>query len=146
MAIYEYDNKEFNSIKSLAAYVGINDKTLTARLRKGMSIEQACDKKDHRCTYLQYKGQEKSIVDLCSENNKDKELVRNRLKYGYSLNEALNKPKKLSRQGQPIVVNGMLYNSISEALRKLNLLEKESPIRSRLRAGWKVNDAFNFDK
>ncbi len=146
MRTYEYDNKQFNSIKSLAAYVGIHEKTLTARLRKGMSLEDACNKKDFRCTYLDYKGKEKSIAGLCSENNKDKDLVKNRLKYGYSLNDALNKPKKVSRQGQPVVVNGVLYNSISEALRKLNLVKKESTIRSRLRAGWKINDAFDFSK
>ena len=61
--------------------------------------------------------------------------MRNRLKYGYSLNEALNNPKKISKQGTPIVVNGIFYNSISSAIKQLNMSDKESTIRRRLRAG-----------
>ena len=32
--VYHYDDKTFSSIKALAAYTGINEKTLTARLWK----------------------------------------------------------------------------------------------------------------
>ena len=34
---YVYDNKEFHSIKALAQYTGKNEKTITARLRQGMT-------------------------------------------------------------------------------------------------------------
>lgn len=78
------------------------------------------------------------------ERNRALMLVRNRLKRNYSLNKALNSPKKIAKQGKPIVVNGILYNSIAEAARKLGLSHKEGTIRSRLRAGWSNNDAFNF--
>ena len=44
----------------------------------------------------------------------------------------------------PIVVDGILYNSISEAVRKLDLVNKESTIRRRLRAGWNPDSAFKF--
>ena len=71
-------------------------------------------------------------------------MVRNRLRYGYTLNDALNKPKKISRQGIPIVVYGVLYNSISEACRKLGKEDKENTIRSRLRAGKSPDEAFSF--
>ncbi|MCR5837045.1 MAG: hypothetical protein K6G88_11110 [Lachnospiraceae bacterium] len=140
--MYEYENQEFSSIRLLAAYVGIHEKTLTARLRRGMSIKEACENKDLRCHYLQQGLEENSIAQICRDNNKDIDLVRNRLKYGYSINEALNKPKKISRQGKPILVNGVLYNSLAEALRVLDLVGKESTIRSRLRIGWSINDAF----
>jgi hypothetical protein len=143
---YRYKNKKFHSIKDLAKYAEIHEKTLAARLRKGMSIEDACDSKDLRCRYSCYKSEhEKSIAQLCRENNKDADLVNNRLHYGYSLYDALNKPKKISRQGKPIIVNGILYNSVSEAARMLGMPEKESTIRSRLRIGYKPDDAFNFD-
>lgn len=72
---------------------------------------------------------------IFNEKSKDEVLVRNRLKYGYSLNEALNNPKKISKQGTPIVVNGIFYNSISSAIKQLNMSDKESTIRRRLRAG-----------
>lgn len=81
---------------------------------------------------------------MCADHGKDVELVRNRLNRNYSLNDALNKPKKIAKQGMPIVVDGILYNSISEAVRKLDLVNKESTIRRRLRAGWNPDSAFKF--
>lgn len=142
---YFHGGKEFHSIKALAEYVGLNEKTLTARLRKGMPLKEACSAADLRCHYNQMDGVEKSIAQICKERQKDQNLIYNRLKYGYSLEDALNKPKKISRQGLPIIVNGILYDSIADATRKLNLTEKESTIRSRLRLGFSLDEAFEFD-
>jgi len=144
---YTYDGKEFPSIKALAKYAGIHEKTLYARIRKGMQIEEACKNKDLRCSYQcdPEDNKEKSIAQICKDKSKNPELVRNRLKYGYSINDALNKPKKIARQGSPIVVNGILYNCISAAIRKHNLVEKESTIRRRLKSGMTPDMAFKFD-
>lgn len=142
--IYQYDGKEFSSIKELAEYVDMNEKTLTARLRRGMSIEEACDQSDFRCSYYEDGDARKSIAQICKEQKKDAALIRNRLSYGYSFNDALNTPKKISRQGRPIVVNGILYNSIAAALRKMNLSHKESTVRRRLKKGMKPEEAFDF--
>ena len=142
--MYEFDGKEFGSLKDLAKDAGINEKTLTARIRRGMPVEQACQKTDLRCKYSMDQGAKKSIAQICRENEKDQDLIRNRLKYGYSFKDALNKPKKISRQGKPITVNGILYNSISSAIRKLNLQEKEGTIRSRLWNGMNPDEAFNM--
>ena len=121
----------------------MNEKTLTARLRRGMSIEQACQELDLRCRY-EKDHENKSLAQVCRDNEKDVELVRNRLKYGYSLNDALNKPKKISRQGKPIVVRGVLYNSVASAIRKLGLQHKEGTVRSRLYIGKTPDEAFDF--
>lgn len=141
---YEADGLVFHSIKELAKYSGVHEKTITARLRGGMTPQEACKKTDLRCRYFCDGGQEKSVVQICDEHIKDPELVRNRLKYGYSMKDALNKPKKISRQGKPIVVHGILYNSISEACRKRKVTEKENTVRSRLRAGKTPEEAFSF--
>ncbi len=145
MSTYIYNDKEFHSIKQLSEYVNINEKTLTARLRKGMAIEDACKKIDLRCTYYLDNNIEKTLLQICKEQSKKPDLIRNRLKYGYSLYEAFNKPKKISKQGIPIVVNGILYNSIAAALKKLNLLHKESTIRRRLKSGMNADTAFNLE-
>lgn len=142
---YPYDGKDFSSIRELAEYVGINEKTLTARLRRGLSVEAACNTLDFRCVYFEDKGDRKSVTQICKEQAKDVVLIRNRLKYGYSLNDALNKPKKVSRQGIPIVVNGILYNSIAAALKKMNMSDKESTVRRRLKMGMKPEEAFYFE-
>ena len=111
---------------------------------KKSSMEAACQKQLFNCTYYMDGGIVKSLSQVCIDHGKDAGLVRNRLKRNYSLNKALNSPKKIAKQGKPVVVNGILYNSIAEAARKLGLPHKESTIRSRLRAGWSNNDAFNF--
>lgn len=143
--IYIYDDKEFHSIKDLANFVNINEKTLTARLRKGMSVKEACEKADLRCSYHLDNDMKKSIAQICREQEKDADLISNRLRYGYSLNDALNKPKKIARQGKPIVVNGILYNSIAAALKKLGLTHKEAAVRRRLRKGMEADEAFKFE-
>ena len=143
--LYPYDGKNFSSIRELAEYAGLNEKTLTARLRRGMSVEAACDTSDFRCSYYEDEDTRKSVTQICKEQAKDAALIRNRLKYGYSLNDALNKPKKVSRQGSPIVVNGILYNSIAAALKKMNLSDKESTVRRRLKMGMKPEEAFDFE-
>lgn len=144
--IYLYKGVEFHSIKALAEHAGVGEKTITARLRRGMTIDEACNKKDLRCHFYSDGNEEKSISNICREQIKDSDLIYNRLKRGYTLNEALNKPKKVCRQGKPILVNGILYNSISEALRKLDLVDKESIVRGRLHRGMKPNEAFCFDE
>lgn len=137
---YIYEGKMFTSIRSLAGYAGINEKTLTARLRRGMPVDAACEKTDFRCSYTDGK----SITQTCGEKKKDPDLVRNRLRHGYSMFDALNKPKKITKQGKPIVVNGILYNSIAHALRELGLENRESTVRGRLKAGYPPNEAFLF--
>jgi hypothetical protein len=145
---YTYDGMEFPSIKALASYTGVHEKTLVARIRRGMSIEDACVNKDLRYLYCfdSDDGVEKSISQICRDKSKDEMLVRNRLRYGYSMHDALNKPKKVSRQGSPILVHGMLYKSVAEALRKNNLEDKEQIVRRRLRAGMEPDSAFKFDE
>ena len=85
----------------------------------------------------------KSISEICKEQEKDAALVKNRLKYGYSLEDALNRPKKITRQGIPIVVKGILYHSIASALDKLEMRDKESTIRRRLKEGRAPDEAFS---
>lgn len=76
---------------------------------------------------------------------KRRRVDQKQVEIGYSLNDALNKPKKVSRQGIPIVVNGLLYNSIAAALKQMNLSDKESTVRRRLKMGMKPEEAFNFE-
>lgn len=143
---YQFRDREFHSIKELSQYTGVNEKTLVARIRRGMSVTEACEKKDLRCTYYSVNNELKSIKMICKEQIKNPDLIRNRLRYGYSLVDALNTPKKISRQVIPIVVHGVLYNSIAEALRKLNLTDKEQRVRRRLKKGIPPNDAFSFEE
>lgn len=143
-AMYEYDGEKFSSIKKLARYVGLNEKTLTKRLQKGMSLDEACNPKLKGRVYTKV-SPEDSISSLCRKKKIDRSLIYNRRRYGYSEKDAFNKPKKISKQGRPMVVNGVLYTSVSLAIRELGLEERESTIRSRLRGGKSPDEAFHFD-
>lgn len=143
--IYVYENQEFHSIRELAEYAGLNEKTLTARLRRGLSVEEACNKDSLKNRYFEDgKRGKKSLAQICREQEKDAALVRNRLRYGYSLDDALNRQKKISRQGRPIVVYGIQYDSVSSALRNLGLTDRESAVRRRLKSGMNPDDAFDL--
>lgn len=145
--MYIYKNKEFSSIKKLAEYCGVNEKTIVKRLGRGMSVDEACERNDLRCRYFKDKdGNMKSITQICKEQSKNKDIVNNRLKYGYSLNDALNKPKNITKQGKAIVVDGILYNSIAMALRELNMEDKEQKVRRRLKKGISPDLAFEIEK
>lgn len=74
--IYIYNNLEFRSIKALSAYTDVAEKTITARLRRGMSVESACQNKDLRCHLYVDGNEEKSITQICKEKNKDVDVVR----------------------------------------------------------------------
>lgn len=143
---YLYDGQEFSSIKKLSEYTGIHEKTLTARLRRGMSVEEACVQVDLRCTYYGEGEGRKSLAEICRDNLKNEDLVRNRLVYGYGLSKALNTPKKVTRQGRPIIVKGILYNSVMDAMRLLGLEHRESTIRGRLHRGMNPDEAFCFEE
>lgn len=139
---YVYDDREFHSIRELAEYTGMNEKTITARLRRGMTIEEACRQEDFRCACYEEGGRSQSISQICRDQSKDEWLVRNRLKYGYTMDDALHKPKKVTKQGTPIVVDGVLYQSIASALRQFHMTEKESTVRRRLKEGMEPDKAF----
>lgn len=85
---------------------------------------------------------EKSITEICKDNDKNYGLVQDRLKYGYNMKDALNTPKKVTKQGSPVVVDGILYNSLAAAIRKYNLEEKEQKIRLRIRKGRDPTEVF----
>ena len=141
---YIYDNQEFNSIRKLAEYCGVYEKTLSKRLKRGIPVEQACEKTDLRCRYFEHDKKKKSITQICKEKSKDSALITNRIRYGYNLDQALNTPKHITRQGKPIIVYGQLYNSVAEALRNLDLEHKESKIRRRLKS-MSPDEAFDID-
>ena len=94
---YTYDNRNFSSIKALAQYAGVNEKTLCKRLQRGMSVEEACTKQLFNCRYYPDNGVKKSLTQLCADHGKDVELVRNRLnraikrKYNRIYDDAISK-------------------------------------------------------
>lgn len=108
----------------ILVYLGRTKQPLQSRIRRGMSIDKACTTKDLRCHYFNIDGEEKSITQVCEDQRKDAELVSNRLKYGYSMHDALNKPKKVTKQGKAIVEMGFYIIQLLKLLESLDYQRK----------------------
>lgn len=127
--IYILDGKEFTSIRSLSQHSKVNEKTITARLRRGWSVEEACRPGDRRSSW------DVTLNQVCRDQKKNSDLVRNRLSRGYNLHDALNKPKSITKQGKSVVVDGVLYNSIMDAIRAYGMEKRENAIRAKMARG-----------
>lgn len=138
--MYEYEGKTFSSIKKLAEYLGINEKTLTARLRRGMALEEACNPVLEGRIYLQ--GAKKGCIsDMAKRRGIDPYLVYNRRRYNYSETK-LFKEKKITKQGRLVVVGECEYSSLAAAIREHHLELYEQRIRRRIKQGQSPDDVF----
>lgn len=138
--MYEYDGKTFSSIKKLAEYLGINEKTLTARLQRGMKLEEACNPILKGRVYL--KGVQKGCIsDMAKRRGMDPHLIYNRRKYNF-LETELFVEKKITKQGRLVVVGECEYSSLAAAIREHHLEPYEQRIRRRIRQGQSPDDVF----
>lgn len=138
--MYEYDEMTFSSIKKLAEYSGLNEKTLTARLRRGITLEEACNPVLKGRVYLQ-EVQKGCISDMAKQRGIDPHLIYNRRRYNYSESELFGE-KKITKQGHPVVVGECEYSSLAAAIRKHHLEPYEQRIRRRIRQGQSPDDVF----
>lgn len=138
--MYEYDGRTFSSIKKLAEYSGVNEKTLTARLQRGMTLEEACTPVLKGRVYLQ--GVQKGCIsDMAKRRGIDPHLIYNRRKYNY-LETKLFEEKKITKQGRLVVVGECEYSSLAAAIREHHLELYEQRIRRRIRQGQSPDDVF----
>lgn len=91
--------------------------------------------------FVEYKGAEFPLSQLCEELGADYELVRGRLKVGMSLEDALEKPKRSS--WMRCLVKGREIN-VAEYCREHGLDAQR--VRDRLRNGWAFEDAVSKPK
>ncbi len=62
---------------------------------------------------------------MCNTLNIDESLLNNRLRQGWSIEEAVEANKTITKQGKVVFINGKVYNSIKEASVKLNINESK---------------------
>ncbi len=78
-----------------------------------------------------------SLLDACKKLGKDYELVRSRIKRGWSREKALSTPLIMT---EPVVVNGITYKSLLHACNELD--KNYDVIRGRIKNGMSIADAF----
>lgn len=138
--MYKYEGMEFSSLRKLAAYAGINEKTLTARLRRGVELEEACDSVLKGRVYLRG-AQKGSISDMARRRGIDPHLIYNRRRYGYAETE-LFREKRITKQGRLVAVGECEYASLAAAIRAYHLEQYEQRIRRRIGQGKSPDDVF----
>ena len=86
----------------------------------------------------------KSIKEAAEYYNLNSNKVRNRLNSGWSIEEAFELVERKTDpiKGKQIILDGKTFVSIVEAARYYNLNSKS--IRSRLRKGWSLEEAFEI--
>lgn len=138
--MYKYDGMEFSSLRELAAHAGINEKTLTARLRRGVELEEACNPVLKGRIYLRG-AQKGSISDMAKRRGIDPHLIYNRRKYGYTETELFGE-KRITKQGRLVAVGECEYASLAAAIRAHHLEPYEQRIRRRIGQGQSPDDVF----
>lgn len=88
--IITYKGKEYSSIKNFCEDMGLPYGIISARLRKGDTLEEAISKPE-RFVKVEYKGAERLRFELCKEHNISVATFRSRIKSGYSVEESLQK-------------------------------------------------------
>ena len=142
------NGKEFKSITEACKYYNLNYKTVSSRLRKGWSIEEAFGLSEGkhvkgRCTEITVEGKTfKSISEACRYYNLEFNLVNNRLYKGWSIEEAFGL-KYRNDNYKEITVEGKTFKSIAEAAKYYNL--RLDLVHNRLRRGSTIKDAFTKD-
>lgn len=97
-----YKGKEYESLEQLLKETGVGRSTLTYRMRKGMSLEEAIDtdRLDRSPKRVEYDGKEySSFVELCEAYGVNINTFRKRRQDGCSVEEALKRVKTRGMDG-----------------------------------------------
>lgn len=120
---FDHNGKQFESVKEMCEYHGVNEVTYVSRLKRGCSLEECLSKKllykgSNRCKRCSdHEGKQfKSIQAMCDYHGVRRGTYQRRLKAGYSLEECLSSEPK--GNGKPCLDhNGKQFESLKEMCR-----------------------------
>ncbi len=141
----------FNSLTDVAIFFNLSPATLARRLRGGWTIEQAIgkDEKPKRignAKRIEFNGvQYLNLKELAKVNNKHPEMLRRKLREGYSLQEIISNEvkRKAHANAKPIAFNKKLYPSIHALVDEFKI--KASVYSKRLKRGWTIEQALEME-
>lgn len=136
----KYDGVKYPSVKKLCYELGLDCGLVRNRLSRGWSLEDAISKPRVDETMgkgFSYNGKEySSISSFCKEYGLNYDLVKSRLKYGWSFEDAISKPKQ---ERNTVLYDGKFYKSITELAKDVGI--SVHTIRSRLNSGYSVEES-----
>lgn len=140
MSEVEYNGVKYQNLKEFCYENGLSYGMIRYRLHQGWSLEDAISKpKEITSVGKQfiYNGKEySSLTSFCKEYSLNYDLVKNRLKYGWSFEDAISKPKQ---ERNTVLYDGKFYKSIPELAKDVGI--SVSTIRSRLNSGYSIEES-----
>ncbi len=141
---FQYKDKVYYSFKELCEGVNIPEGTLSKRLKKGMSVEEAVEvPRKQRVRYqevITYKGQTYKVWSEFFEKNPlfkgARDSIRNRRKNGMSIEEALD---DYAKKNFVTDHKGNVFRNNTE--RSLEYGLNPTTVRNRLMLGWSLEKA-----
>lgn len=82
-------NGERMTLSQWSKKLGINEKTLFNRVKRGWTIQRCLDPKLKNITNITYKGETKNITEWSNKLNINKDTIRIRIVRGWSIEKAL---------------------------------------------------------
>lgn len=143
---YDHLGNRYNSIKDMCKHYNIGVDAFASRIRAKWTLKDALtneinhDKQGK--AYCDHLGNEySSFISMCRHYNKSKSLVKERLKSGWSLEDALTKDRiDLRKECQDHL--GIKYKSINDMCSKYGI--SEATFKSRIKVGWSLEDALTI--
>lgn len=137
------EGKMFASTKEACEYYDINYSTVKYRLNKDWTIEEALElipKKDKFIGPVTVGDKNfKSYCEACKYFNIRKEVVKYRLRRGWTIEEAFGAKVRPRTQYETIKIKDKTFNSLAEACKFYDILK--NTVRYRLKHGWSIEDA-----
>lgn len=136
-----YKGVTFKSLRALARHVNINPMTLSCRLKKGMTLDVACENAVKHSINLVFEGQSfKSVIQFSKYYNLNAATTQSRFNRGWSLEKILrDRPKEKS-----VIVRNKKFKCLAHACKyyNINLLT----VITRLEKNWSLEEALEIDK
>lgn len=137
-----YKGRTYYSLYFLCRKLGISFASVSYRIQKGETIEEAVDYFYHNKSTVEYNGVVyKNKLDLAKKLKINITTLSRRLMSGIPLEEAVSSLLN-SNKNSGIVVNGIKYKSVAEACRVLG--KQCNTVRMRLHNGWSIDEAFDI--
>jgi hypothetical protein len=143
-------DRDFNNFREAADYFKIPYKVVRARSSEGWSLEEIFEitTRDglarRQRVYFVNGNEYRSMKDLADAFHLSPAVVSSRFSMGWTAEEAvgLKTRPRFTNRPSPIVVDGVRYESKTEACRKLGI--PFSRVNGRLQSGWSIDEAFEI--
>lgn len=148
-AAVEVNGKQYSSITKAAKAFGFDRRLVAHRLQMGWRPEEAFElvsrERPTPGIAISFRGKHyRSRSALARAYNIDVKVVEQRLKFEWSLEEALGLvPRKNFKGPKGITINGIRYKSVAQAAAAFD--KKRATISARLNSGWTLEQAFDLE-